>query len=35
LSAKVRKAIAIIGPLYAIAVGILLLLRPALIHPRC
>lgn len=35
LSAKARKAIAVIGPVYPIALGILLLLRPALLHPRC
>ena len=35
LNPRLRKLLAIVGPLYAIALGILLLLRPGLILPDC
>lgn len=35
LSPKLRRGLAVIGPLYGIALGVLLLLRPSLIHPNC
>lgn len=34
-SARVRQVMAWLGPLYAIALGVLLLLRPALVAPHC
>lgn len=35
LSPRIRQSLAVIGPLYGIALGILLVLRPGLIHPNC
>lgn len=35
LSARVRKTLSWAGPLYAIVLGVLLLLRPALVAPHC
>jgi sulfite exporter TauE/SafE len=35
LSGRVRRVIAWLGPMYALALGVLLLLRPALLAPHC
>lgn len=35
LSGRVRQVMAWLGPLYAIALGVLLLFRPALVAPHC
>jgi sulfite exporter TauE/SafE len=35
LSPKVRRSLAVVGPLYGIALGVLLVVRPGLIHPNC
>jgi sulfite exporter TauE/SafE len=35
LSGRVRQVMSWLGPLYAIALGVLLLLRPALVAPHC
>lgn len=35
LSSKVRQAISVVGPVYGILLGVLLILRPGLIHPHC
>lgn len=35
LSPRLRRSLAVVGPLYGIGLGVLLVVRPGLIHPNC